>query len=802
MKRIPTIVLSVLLAAAVISGLVLYEKYQNTKDALASKEKTLISLDEKTHQLRQELSSIRDANQERAENNLKELGRAKGQISELLSQLKSAGSHIKTLTGEIEKKDATIGELQRSLSDVEKDRDGIEDRLFRLQSSHKATVSDFEKKIQARNVRIAELQLQLQNAAEQAFILEEAVGAHLGKLEELQGQISSLEKQKKDVDVQLTKLKADYETAVSEFNRQNADWGAMISDLRKRSEDILSQMPFLQEEVAKERKETKVIELSLSDLENRRDAAEALLEQLKSAHTVTVSYLQEEIKLRDTAVEALARQLRSARSEVLKLRENLERHQTEMNALRGQLTAIEEQKRAAGLQLERLKSAHETTVNDLAKQIKDRDNRVAELEGELGDAKTQAASLRQEIAKDRKEVETLQKDIESFEEQPAVSEPQGEQPKSGQEVMVFQPDSGIQDRDAAIRILRKKVEELDSQRLLHEEVIAKGESKMEELQGLLTEAREQQYTAEAQLERLRSVHEATVIDLTKQIKDRDNRVAQLEDRLGDVKTRMRSLQQEIATAQEGVEVRQQRIERLEEQKAALDIQVAQLKSVHEAAVSGLHTQIQDRDAAMRDLRQKVEDLAAQLSSQEKHLAKCQSEMQALQSKLSDLLGQRAQLVTQIDELKSTYDSVVSDLKGEIQNKQVTLHELEEKLSITFVDRILFEFGRADITPKGKELLKRVGKALKNVGAKQIRVVGHTDNKLILPEHRYKFPSNWELSAARAAAVVRYFQNDIGIDPRNLEAVGQSFYRPVASNETEEGRSQNRRVAIIIAPKLE
>ena len=94
-----------------------------------------------------------------------------------------------------------------------------------------------------------------------------------------------------------------------------------------------------------------------------------------------------------------------------------------------------------------------------------------------------------------------------------------------------------------------------------------------------------------------------------------------------------------------------------------------------------------------------------------------------------------------------------------------------------------------------------GQRLKPQG-KLIRVVGHTDDIPILPKYHYKFPSNWELSAARAASVVNYLQKDLGLDPTNLEAVGRSFYDPIASNETNEGRAQNRRVNIIIAPMIE
>ena len=139
---------------------------------------------------------------------------------------------------------------------------------------------------------------------------------------------------------------------------------------------------------------------------------------------------------------------------------------------------------------------------------------------------------------------------------------------------------------------------------------------------------------------------------------------------------------------------------------------------------------------------------------------------------------------------------------QIEKQEVTIKAYEERISVSFVDRILFEFGKATISYKGKEILRKVGGILKDIEDKQIRIIGHTDNIPILPRFRHKFPSNWELSAARAAAVVRYFENTMELDPTRLEAVGRSYYEPIASNETEEGRAQNRRVNIIIAPKIE
>ena len=146
--------------------------------------------------------------------------------------------------------------------------------------------------------------------------------------------------------------------------------------------------------------------------------------------------------------------------------------------------------------------------------------------------------------------------------------------------------------------------------------------------------------------------------------------------------------------------------------------------------------------------------------------------------------------------------MVSELEKQIQNKEVTIKSLEDKVSISFVDRILFDFGKASISPEGRKILTKVGNILKNVQDKQIRVVGHTDNVPISEEFKWKFPSNWELSAARAAAVIRHFQEKTGIGPENMEAVGRSFYDPIASNETRVGRAQNRRVNIIIAPRIQ
>jgi len=222
-------------------------------------------------------------------------------------------------------------------------------------------------------------------------------------------------------------------------------------------------------------------------------------------------------------------------------------------------------------------------------------------------------------------------------------------------------------------------------------------------------------------------------------------------------------------------------------------------SVHNKEVSKLHDQIKKNAEEIRQLEEgskeekKIgESLRRELSSRDDMVAGLQEKLQL----------EKSMAKARIEELKSTYDSLASELRSRLKSKEMTIREFEEKVSITFVDRVLFDFGEATITPEGRSILRRVGEILKNVQGMQIRVVGHTDNRPIRKEYQHKFPSNWELSAARAAAVARYFQGETGLDPKSLEIVGRSFYRPVASNETEEGRAQNRRVEVIIAPKIE
>ena len=136
------------------------------------------------------------------------------------------------------------------------------------------------------------------------------------------------------------------------------------------------------------------------------------------------------------------------------------------------------------------------------------------------------------------------------------------------------------------------------------------------------------------------------------------------------------------------------------------------------------------------------------------------------------------------------DALIKSLEADF-NIQIT--QTEQGVRLSFADQILFDFGKADINPAGHALLNQVAGAIQKM-PNAVRVEGHTDN---IPIKTARFPSNWELSVARAVNVVKYFVAVGNIDPRRLSAVGYGESRPLVDNDTAAKRMKNRRVEILL-----
>lgn len=154
----------------------------------------------------------------------------------------------------------------------------------------------------------------------------------------------------------------------------------------------------------------------------------------------------------------------------------------------------------------------------------------------------------------------------------------------------------------------------------------------------------------------------------------------------------------------------------------------------------------------------------------------------------------------IRQLHATKKKIESSLREQIEAREIRIEEIEGKLKVTLVDKILFDTGSVLINKRGKEVLSDLADSIRGNKDQNIVVEGHTDDVPIGLALIEKYPTNWELSAARAIEVVRFLQEKGWLEPERLAASAFSYYRPVSTNDTADGRRQNRRIEIILLPE--
>ena len=140
-----------------------------------------------------------------------------------------------------------------------------------------------------------------------------------------------------------------------------------------------------------------------------------------------------------------------------------------------------------------------------------------------------------------------------------------------------------------------------------------------------------------------------------------------------------------------------------------------------------------------------------------------------------------------------------DLAAGIQDEDIQIDVEKTVVYISIADKMLFKSGSATVSDRAKEVLGKVATVVNSKPTMEVQVEGYTDN---VPIKTKNMQDNWDLSVARAASVVRVLQNDFDVAPNRLIAAGRSEYVPLATNDTAEGRSINRRTRIVILPKLE
>jgi chemotaxis protein MotB len=194
-------------------------------------------------------------------------------------------------------------------------------------------------------------------------------------------------------------------------------------------------------------------------------------------------------------------------------------------------------------------------------------------------------------------------------------------------------------------------------------------------------------------------------------------------------------------------------------------------------------------SALKQEKTSLEQQKGELESQKVTLEKGIAELKQQNSSLEQ---EKASMAVNNQQTQKQYEELVQGLSKEVKKGELQVKQYKNMLSMNLESRIFFDSGKVTLRKEGKAILKKYENKI-------IRVVGHTDNVPVAKSLRATFPSNWDLSVARAANVVRYLQ-EVGVPPERMLAAGRAEYDPVASNDTPGGRQKNRRIEIMLLDK--
>jgi chemotaxis protein MotB len=218
------------------------------------------------------------------------------------------------------------------------------------------------------------------------------------------------------------------------------------------------------------------------------------------------------------------------------------------------------------------------------------------------------------------------------------------------------------------------------------------------------------------------------------------------------------------------------------------------------------------------LRTKQGETQTKLAHTEEDLQAIQTELERINYRHDELAAKLSREVVEKEEALKEKEEVLrekEEIAQALQDAQTKLesslsHELEEgevlvvrrhgRLVLDVSDKVLFARGETDVSERGQGVLRQVAETLNRIGGYDFIEAGHTDNsRVVSADLVERFPTNWELSTARATNVVRFLQDECEVDGRRLVAAGYAEHRPVARNWTRYGQQRNRRIEIVLIP---
>ncbi len=280
----------------------------------------------------------------------------------------------------------------------------------------------------------------------------------------------------------------------------------------------------------------------------------------------------------------------------------------------------------------------------------------------------------------------------------------------------------------------------------------------------------------------------------------------LESRHADLKRENRELNSELerlkGVDEELVELKSEHEsltaerDKLKNDLASLQSNYDNLKSSYDALEENSSAAIAENSRQNRELLAQLEEKERALAAEQARLEKLEKDLAARSKRVNELEGLIAAKDAKMNALKDAISKALTDFEG----KGLTVEQRDGKVYVSMENKLLFNSGSWAVNADGRQAVNQLGNVLAQNPDISVLIEGHTDNVPYGGNGPLK--DNWDLSTKRATAIVQILRENNNIDPQNLTAAGRGEYAPVASNDTAEGKAKNRRIEVILTPKLD
>lgn len=282
-------------------------------------------------------------------------------------------------------------------------------------------------------------------------------------------------------------------------------------------------------------------------------------------------------------------------------------------------------------------------------------------------------------------------------------------------------------------------------------------------------------------------------DLQSQYDSLESRNQNLQNELRDTRSK---LEKDLSNLQEEHNRLKAERDQLQQALKTSETNLESLTSSYDALAANSSSAIAENSRRNRELLAELEEKGKALRAEQQRLEKLQKDLAARSSRIDELEGLIAAKDAKMNALKTAVSNALTNFEG----KGLTVEQRNGKVYVSMENKLLFSSGSWAVNTEGRKAVQQLGQVLAQNPDIAVLIEGHTDN--VPYGGTGQLTDNWDLSTKRATSIVQILRENPGIDPSNLTAAGRGEFAPVASNQTVEGKAKNRRIEVILTPKLD